>query len=60
MVPINQGFSYLFCLLIEGSGSVQTMTDLDPGGQKTYGSGATTLKLVTTISYSFGAVQYHS
>jgi hypothetical protein len=27
----NQGFSYFFCLVIEGS-------DTDPGGPKTYGS----------------------
>jgi hypothetical protein len=35
------------------------MTDTDPGGPKTCGSGATTLKLITTISYSCGAVQWY-
>jgi hypothetical protein len=39
----NQGFSYFLCLIMEGSGSVQIMMDLDPGGQKNYGSGPTTL-----------------
>jgi hypothetical protein len=29
--------------MLEGSGSVQIMTDLDPGGPKPYGSGSTTL-----------------
>jgi hypothetical protein len=36
----NQGFSYYFCFLIEGSGSVQIM--IDQGGPKTSGSGFTT------------------
>jgi hypothetical protein len=27
---------YLFCLLIEGSGSVQIVTDPDPGGPEAY------------------------
>ncbi len=44
----NQGFSYYFCLMMEGagSGSVQVKMDPDPGGLKTYGpygSGSTTL-----------------
>jgi hypothetical protein len=45
----NQGFSYFFCLMLEGSrsgsrsGSVSIMTDTDPGGPKTYGPGSTTL-----------------
>ncbi len=30
----NQGFSYFFCLFMEGSGSVQIMTDPNPGGPK--------------------------
>ncbi len=30
----NQGFSYFYCLMMEGSGSVQIMTD--PDGPKTY------------------------
>ncbi len=34
----NRGFSYYFCLLRTGSGSVQIMTDPDPGGPKTSGS----------------------
>jgi hypothetical protein len=37
---------YISCLLIEGSGSVQVMTDPDTGGPKTdgsYRSGSTTL-----------------
>ena len=36
----NQGFSYYFCLITEGSGagSVLMDSDLDPGGPKTYGS----------------------
>ncbi len=41
----NQGFSYFFCLMMEGSGSrslsVQIMTDSD--GPTTYGPGSTTL-----------------
>jgi hypothetical protein len=32
----NQGFPYYFCLMMQGSGSIQIMTD--PGGPKTYGS----------------------
>jgi hypothetical protein len=41
----NKGFSYFFCLMLDGSGSVQIMTYLDPEGPKTYGSesGSTTL-----------------
>jgi hypothetical protein len=47
------GFSYYFCLMMEGSGfgtrsgSVQIITDpdSDPGGPKTHGSGSTTLLL---------------
>jgi hypothetical protein len=41
----NQGFSYYFCLMLEGYGSV-TLTnnsDPDPEGPKTYGSGSATL-----------------
>ncbi len=34
-------FPYLFCLLMEGSGSLQKLTNPDPGGPKT--SGSTTL-----------------
>jgi hypothetical protein len=30
-------------LLVDGSGSVEIMTDPEPGGSKTYGSGSTTL-----------------
>jgi hypothetical protein len=46
----NQGFSYYFCLLIEGSGSVPCTTDPDPGGPKTYGSnGSGPATLVTTL-----------
>ncbi len=33
----SQGFSYYFCLMMEGSGSVQITTDPDPGAPKTYG-----------------------
>jgi hypothetical protein len=49
----NQGFSYYFCLMMEGSvsGSVQIWMDPDPGGPITYGSycfgsgsGSTTLR----------------
>ncbi len=46
---INQGFSYFFCMIMEGSGSrsrsgsVQIMSDPDPGGLKVYGSGSTEL-----------------
>ncbi len=32
----NQGFSYFFCLLMEGSGCVKIM--MDPNGPKTYGT----------------------
>jgi hypothetical protein len=34
----NQGFSYYFCLMMEGSGSgtVQIVMDLDSGGPKEY------------------------
>ncbi len=32
--------------MIEGSGSVQIITDLDPRGTKTYGSGSRTLHVV--------------
>jgi hypothetical protein len=45
----NQGFSYCFCLIMEGSGYVQIMMDLDPGGPKKYGpygSGSTTLQMI--------------
>jgi hypothetical protein len=34
----NQGFSSIFGLLMQGSGSVQIITDPDPGGPKTYGT----------------------
>ncbi len=36
----NQGFSYYFCLMIEGSGFMRYLwfMDPDPGGPKTYGS----------------------
>jgi hypothetical protein len=30
----NEGLSYFLCLLMEGSGSVQIMRDLDPGDPK--------------------------
>jgi hypothetical protein len=30
----NQGFSHFFHLMMEGSGSVQIITDPDPGGPK--------------------------
>jgi hypothetical protein len=33
-IGINQGFSTLFCLLVEGSGSLQILTDTDPEAQK--------------------------
>jgi hypothetical protein len=55
----NQGFSYYFCLMIEGSGYgsvhhtngdldtdpyfILMVSDPDPGGPKTYGSGSATL-----------------
>jgi hypothetical protein len=42
----NRGFSYFVCLLRTGSGSVQIMTDPDPGGPKTSGS-TTLLKFFT-------------
>ena len=39
----NQGFSYYFCMMIEGSGSgsipLTSGSDPDPGGPKTRGSG---------------------
>ncbi len=37
----NQGFSYFFCMMIEGSGSgsILWQVDPDPGGPKTCGSG---------------------
>ncbi len=35
----NQGFSYLFCLMTEGSGSIPLTNGSDPGGPKTCGSG---------------------
>jgi hypothetical protein len=47
-------FLLIFCLMIEGSVSVQIMTDPDPGGLKTHGSyalGSPTLEL--TLSDSF-------
>jgi hypothetical protein len=34
-------------LTLRRSGPVQIMTDLDPGGLKTYGSGSTTLLLLS-------------
>ncbi len=39
-----QVFLIFSCLLIEGSGSEQTITDTDPGGPKTYGSGRKRVK----------------
>ncbi len=36
----NQGFSYYFCMMIEGSGSISLwLVNPDPGGPKTCGSG---------------------
>jgi hypothetical protein len=40
-----KGFSYFFCLIMEGSGSIQITTDPDPEGPRTYGSGSTSLVL---------------
>ncbi len=37
---MNQGFSYYFCLSIEGSGFRTSLMDPDPGGPKAYGSGS--------------------
>jgi hypothetical protein len=45
-------FFHIFCLLMEGSGSVQIITDTDPGGLKTYesnGSGSGSGKLTETF-----------
>ncbi len=36
-------FFLLFCLFMERSGSVKTITDPDPGGRKIYGTDPTTL-----------------
>ncbi len=44
-------FHTFFCSIMEGSGSVQILTEQDPGGPKTYGSGSTTL--VTRFSVFF-------
>ncbi len=46
----NQGFSYYFCLMIEGFGSIPlTKTDPDPIGLKTYGSGSATLPCSVSV-----------
>jgi hypothetical protein len=42
----NQGFSYFFCLLMEGS--IRSVKRTDPGGPKTHVSGSTTM-IVTLI-----------
>ncbi len=49
----NQGYSYYFCLMIDGSGSRMVLADPDPGGPNTYesygsGSGSATLNLTFT------------
>jgi hypothetical protein len=50
----NQGFSYYFCLMIEGAGSrcvpLTNGSGSDPGGPKTYGSGSATLGRRKTIA----------
>ncbi len=40
-----------FCLLVEGSGSVQIITALDPGGPKTYESASETLIIIFEEGY---------
>ncbi len=44
----NQGFSYYFCMMIEGSGSGSNLwrKDTDPEGQKTCGSGRNIKKFI--------------
>jgi hypothetical protein len=37
-----EGFSYLFCLLMENLDQYKIMMDPDPGGPKRNGSGSTT------------------
>jgi hypothetical protein len=32
LLEVNQGFFEFFCLSMERSGFIQTITDLDPGG----------------------------
>jgi hypothetical protein len=48
----NQGFSYYFCLMMEGSrsGSVPLTKGLYPEGPKTYGSGPGTLPIVGQVT----------
>ncbi len=45
----NQGFSYYFCMMIEGSGSI--LRTKGPGGPKTYGSGSPTLSKWNSSSW---------
>ncbi len=45
----NQGFSYVFCLVMERSGSVQIMADPNPEGPKTCWSRSIKLALSATI-----------
>ncbi len=50
----NQGFSYYFCLIMGGSGSVPLTKNPYPGGQKTPGSGT----LARTSQYlTFNSLQ---
>jgi hypothetical protein len=48
----NEGFSYYFCMMIEGSGSrsIPPLVDPDPGGPKTCGSGGSGTLLGTSVS----------
>ncbi len=47
MIKVNLDLEIKFFLLVgRGSWSVQIITDLDPGGQETYGSGSRTLQFV--------------
>ncbi len=45
----DQGLSYYFRWMVEGSGSVQMKTDPNPGGPKTYGSSGSES---TTLHYT--------
>ncbi len=57
----NQGLSYYFCLMIEGSGSgsipLTNGPDPDPGGPKTRGSGDVHPKLVKYLALEYGVSQ---
>ncbi len=49
----NQGFSYYFCLMIEGSGSIPLTNGYGSGSRrpKTYGSGTQIMGVIMQVMY---------